>query len=416
MDFSLFGSQFAGKSGILELMDDLGKALSGTEKKYMLGGGNPAHIPQVNALWRKRLLEILSNDGEWEAMLANYDPPQGHPAFLEALAGLLRREFGWAVGPENIAVTHGSQNGFFLLFNFLAGRFTDGSDRKILFPIAPEYIGYADQALGRGHFSSHKPLIQELEPPFFKYRVDFDGLRIASDTGALCVSRPTNPTGNVLTDEEIRRLAALAEEAGLPLIIDNAYGAPFPGILFEDIQPFWNDNIILSLSLSKLGLPATRTGMIVARRELIEAVSAGTAVLNLANGGIGQVITRPMIEDGSILALSREVIRPFYLQRRNETLQALSAAFGGRFPYRVHKPEGALFLWLWFPLLKISSRELYERLKKRHVLIVSGHHFFFGLDADWPHSLQCIRINASREPEEVARGLEIIAEEVESQC
>ncbi|MDI5434805.1 hypothetical protein MJM45_29760, partial [Salmonella enterica subsp. enterica serovar Kentucky] len=37
----------------------------------------------------------------------------------------------------------------------------------------------------------------------FKYHVDFEHLHIGEETGMICVSRPTNPTGNVITDEEL---------------------------------------------------------------------------------------------------------------------------------------------------------------------------------------------------------------------
>ena len=73
-----------------------------------------------------------------------------------------------------------------------------------------------------------------------------------------------------LTNEEVHRLASIARNAGVPLIIDNAYGLPFPGILFRSADPIWDDNIILTLSLSKLGLPNTRTGIVVAQSEIIK--------------------------------------------------------------------------------------------------------------------------------------------------
>lgn len=38
----------------------------------------------------------------------------------------------------------------------------------------------------------------------FKYHVDFEHLTIGDDIGAICVSRPTNPTGNVITDDEVK--------------------------------------------------------------------------------------------------------------------------------------------------------------------------------------------------------------------
>jgi hypothetical protein len=53
------------------------------------------------------------------------------------------------------------------------------------------------------------------------------------------------------------RLAALAATRHVPLIIDNAYGAPCPDILFVPARPFWAEHVILTMSLSKLGLPGT---------------------------------------------------------------------------------------------------------------------------------------------------------------
>jgi valine--pyruvate aminotransferase len=78
----------------------------------------------------------------------------------------------------------------------------------------------------------------------------------------------------------------------------------------------------------------------------------------------------------------------------------------------VHVPEGAMFLWLWFENLPVPSQELYERLKGRGVLVVSGHYFFPGLAEDWPHSRQCLRITYSQDDSDVREGLRIIAEEV----
>lgn len=74
-----------------------------------------------------------------------------------------------------------------------------------------------------------------------------------------------------------------------------------------------------------------------------------------------------------------------------------------------------MFLWLWFPGLPISARELYQRLKRRHVLVVPGHYFFFGLDqsdASRPHRDQCIRVTYTMDEPTVRRGFATIAEEV----
>ena len=116
MNFSKVGSLLSGPSGIQELMDDLGKALTVHPDMRMLGGGNPAAIPEVQALWRKRFGELLADGGKLDRMLLNYDPPAGSPVFREAFAGFLHRECGWDVTMENICVLPSSQNAFFLLF------------------------------------------------------------------------------------------------------------------------------------------------------------------------------------------------------------------------------------------------------------------------------------------------------------
>jgi valine--pyruvate aminotransferase len=413
-EFSIMGRQLAGGSGIEELMEDLGNALaSGGPDICMLGGGQPAHIPEVNAIWRHRMEEIMAEPGALEKMLANYDPPRGNPRFIAALADLFRREFGWPLGPENVAITSGGQTAFFFLFNTLAGGMPDGRRKKILLPLVPEYIGYANQGSCGDLFRAVPPKIEKTGPHEFKYRVDFDALEVTDDIAAICVSRPTNPTGNVLTDEEIARLSALAKKHGIPLIIDNAYGAPFPNIIFTDARPVWEEHIILTLSLSKIGLPGTRTGIVVARPEIAAAMASMSAVVGLANPNIGQTIALPLVESGEILKIANETVKPFYVEKSRQAREFVAAIFGDDFDYYVHRSEGALFLWLWFPGLPIRSRELYERLKKRGVLIISGHYFFFGHDDEsWSHRHECLRMTFTMDEGIVKRGIQAIGEEV----
>ena len=413
--FSEFGKRLCMGSGIEELMDDLGNALvSGGQDVRMLGGGQPAHIPEVNALWRRRLEEIMASPGGLEKMLSNYDPPRGNPLFLDSIAALFRESFGWDISAKNIAITAGGQTAFFFLFNALAGKFKDGSRKKILLPLVPEYIGYANQSVSDDIFCACKPLIQKIGDHDFKYRVDFENLRVDDDIAAICVSRPTNPTGNVLTDNEISQLSDLAEKHDIPLIIDNAYGAPFPNIIFTEATPVWNEHTILTLSLSKIGLPGTRTGIVIASEEIASAVSSMSAIVGLANGNIGQAIMEPLIRSGEILKLSSEVVRPYYVEKSRQARAWVAEEFDAKLPYRVHLSEGALFLWLWFEGMPITSGELYERLKKRGVLIVSGHYFFFGdddVDA-WPHRHECIRMTFTMDERTVHEGIKIIAQEV----
>jgi|TARA_B110000208_G_scaffold60083_1_gene78301 valine--pyruvate aminotransferase len=392
-------------------MDDLGTALNENPDMIFMGGGNPGRIPEAEAIFKARLETVLADPAQLHSLMGIYQSPQGDKVFREQIAGLLKKEFGWDLSERNIAISNGSQSAFFILYNMLAGAMPDGSHRSIHLPLAPEYIGYGDIGLTRDFFTATRPEIELMDNNLFKYHVDFSKLEVTEQTGALCVSRPTNPTGNVLTDREIEHLDEIALAADIPLIIDGAYGLPFPGIIFNDAKPHWNDNTILVLSLSKLGLPGVRTGIIVAREDIVQGYSNANTVVNLACGNLGPTIARELFSSGEILTLSNNLVKPFYKQRAQQAVDWFRAELGS-LPYRIHSPEGAIFLWLWFEGLPITSQELYQRLKERGVLVVPGHNFFPGMDASWQHQQECIRVSYAQDGNTVKQGIEIIAEEV----
>ena len=411
MKLSQFGTKFCAPTGIVELMDDLGTALNENPDMIFMGGGNPGRIPEAEAIFKARLETVLADPAQLHSLMGIYQSPQGDKVFREQIAGLLKKEFGWNLSERNIAISNGSQSAFFILYNMLAGAMPDGSHRSIHLPLAPEYIGYGDIGLTRDFFTATRPEIELMDNNLFKYHVDFSKLEVTEQTGALCVSRPTNPTGNVLTDREIEHLDEIALAADIPLIIDGAYGLPFPGIIFNDAKPHWNDNTILVLSLSKLGLPGVRTGIIVAREDIVQGYSNANTVVNLACGNLGPTIARELFSSGEILTLSNNLVKPFYKQRAQQAVDWFRAELGS-LPYRIHSPEGAIFLWLWFEGLPITSQELYQRLKERGVLVVPGHNFFPGMDASWQHQQECIRVSYAQDGNTVKQGIEIIAEEV----
>ena len=409
MQFSKFGEKFNRYYGITRLMDDLNDGLR-TPGAIMLGGGNPAAIPAMLDYFNQASADMLAS-GELIAALANYDGPQGKDSFIKSLAAMLKETYGWDISEKNISLTNGSQSGFFYLFNLLAGQQPDGSHKKILLPIAPEYIGYGDAGIDDDIFISYHPEIELLENRQFKYHVDFEQLKVDDSVAAICASRPTNPTGNVLTDEEVRKLDRLARDNNIPLLIDNAYGLPFPNIIFEDVEPFWNENTILCMSLSKLGLPGVRCGIVIASEEVTQALTNMNGIISLAPSSVGPAIANHMIENGDLLRLSSEVIKPFYKEKSLRAVELLQEAIDDP-RFRIHKPEGAIFLWLWFDGLPITTMELYDRLKARGVLIVPGEYFFIGQEDEWDHAHQCLRMNYVQDDEAMQKGIAIIAEEV----
>ena len=249
----------------------------------------------------KRWLEIAQQPGELEHILGDYDPPAGKKQFRETIAAYLRTKLGWDIGSEHVGICSGSQAGYFTLFNILAG-----GGKRIAFPLVPEYIGYADQILEENALHAWKPIIEHGDLGRFTYGVDWNSLEHdwPNDIAALCLSRPTNPTARFASNDEVTRLHQLAAANNCYFMLDNAYGLPFPGVVFEEdaALPKWDRHLICSFSLSKLGLPTTRTGIIVAEPAIIQALTAANARIGLANGSIGQGLIEPLIASGKLTA------------------------------------------------------------------------------------------------------------------
>lgn len=410
LHFSSLASRFVGPTGTRLLMDDLGEVLESDRDICNLGGGNPARIPAMQDIFHQAMEQQLA-DGSFDRLSSVYDGPQGYRPFLRAVATLFRTRFGWQITDDNVAVTAGSQSSFFILFNLLTGECADGRRRHLRLPMTPEYIGYGDLTATLAAIQSSRPRIERLDEHSFKYHIDFSSVDINDDTGAVCVSRPTNPTGNVISNDELHTLLEMTRAADVPLIIDNAYGAPFPGIMFSAGDPVFDQHVIYCMSLSKLGLPGLRTGIVIARPEIIEAVRSFNAILSLASSSLGASLVTSLFESGEVLRLAREVVRPFYLERVTQAVAWCHRYLAGC-PFRIHAPEGAIFLWLWFEGLPITAQALYTRLKERNVLVIPGQFFFPGLHEEWEHKSQCLRISYAQSAREVEQGIAIIAEEV----
>ena len=394
-----FAEHLAAPSGIDLLMDNLAEGMR--DSSAMLGGGNPGFVPQV--LTRLRQLLHQTTDESIKDLLGSYSAPLGDLGFRTALAGLLKRTYGWDINANNIALTNGSQSAFFQLFNLLAG-----NTKRIALPLSPEYLGYTQTGLSDQLFIANTPHYDIQGDQEFVYTPRFDTLDLDA-AAALCVSSPCNPSGKVLTSDEMAQLKQLATHQDIPLIIDNAYGSPFPSILFTDATIPWDDNTILVLSLSKLGLPAARTGIIISNQDLIAQIGRINAVTALAPCSTAACLLTPLVESGEIISLAHDYIRPFYAKRAIRAQQYIHQLLTG-LPCYTHKVEGGIFLWLWMADLPITSYELYARCKKAGVVIVPGAFFYPG--ASEPEDHRCIRISYAGDQHTVERGLELIATEI----
>ncbi len=413
MRFSKFAERFTSHSGTRQLMDDLGQLQHGDLEILNLGGGNPSRIPEVHDWFGNKLRE-LATTRELDNTFAAYDSPQGNQPFISAFARFLTAHCGWPIGAPNVLCTAGSQASFFLLFNAFSGVNTAGEKRRILLPQMPEYIGYSDLCLEADGIVSVPSKITLTGDHRFRYSLDTEALEQADGTvGAICISRPTNPTGNAISNTDLEWLLRLAEARDIPLILDNAYGNPLPGILFppELSPPRWSKHLVACFSLSKLGLPGLRTGMVVADEALIDVLISANATLALANNSLGARLVLDLLADDQLTVFANQIIRPFYATKSRQAIAYCDAAFAG-LDYRLHESDGAIFLWVWFPGLPITAQALYQRLKRRGVLVIPGHHFGPGHRGASKHLAECIRISYAQPDATLQRGIEVIAEEV----
>jgi valine--pyruvate aminotransferase len=402
-----YGRHYSAESGIVRLMEDLGSALRDNPQMLMLAGGTPARIGAAEQLFQTTLQQLAADAVSTQSLFGRYQGPKGDLAVRMLLATQLREDYGWAVSADHIALTNGGQSAFGIVANLLAGASAEGR-KRLHFPLVPEYLGYADAGLGANFFSSARPQIELLDEGLFKYTLD-RAAAIPADAAALCISRPTNPSGNVLSDAEVQWLDRTARARGIPLIIDAAYGLPFPALQYgDDTHAYWSDNVILLLSLSKVGLPGVRSGFLLAAPAVIEAFSRANTILNLAAGNLGPALAERLLPGRQLQQLSRDILQPWYQAKAAYAVNLLQTALQG-VDFHIHKPEGAFFLWLWFPSLSISSAQLYLQLKQAGLLVIPGETSFMGLAEHWLHSQQCIRLSYAVSDDSLAQAAVILA-------
>ncbi len=414
-DLTQFGDQMSRLTGVRAVMKDIIETLGAEDGKEFinLSAGNPVILPEVEQLWRDCTAELLSS-AEYGEVICRYGSSQGYRPFIEAVLEDFNRRYGLNLSDRNILVTPGSQALYFYAANALGGYTTDGVLKKIVLPLSPDYTGYGGVTLIPESLTAYKPTVEiSATPHRFKYRPDFDQLEITENTGFVLFSRPCNPTGNVLSDDEVRQIAALASPHDVPVFVDSAYAPPFPALNFTEMTPIFGNNIVHCLSLSKTGLPGERVGIALGDEHIIQALESFQTNLCLHSSRYGQAIAALAIRSGALATVATEVIRPYYQAKFSVLEAALDAAMPADLPWFLHLGEGAIFAWLWLQDLPITDWQLYQALKETGVLVVPGSPFFPGIQESWSHTQQCLRISLTASDEKIVTSMRRLAQIVE---
>jgi valine--pyruvate aminotransferase len=396
-------------SGLRSIMADVAVTQSaGNGERWLnLGVGNPAPIAEVAAMWRDLAEQTLRSD--FVAESSRYGPSRGNARLVDVIVDYFAKTYGWKLTPDNVVVGPGSQMLCFIAAALFTGPGEDGM-RRLVLPCVPDYAGYLGMSLDSGGAEGIAPRVRPIGGHHFRYLLDHDALRDSSDVGLLMVSSPSNPTGRSLDEDDMGSLVAVAEANDAVLVVDNAYGQPFPRVARTAAPPLWHPNVINCFSVSKAGLPGERLGFAVGAPEQISAMVSFIANSTLHAPHFPQLMLARALESGRLDELAGTVVEPYYAARRRTAEELLHEYLPDDLNWRLHTGEGGMFCWLWIDEPWFDDAELYARLKDRRVVVVPGRHFFPGPDGAGRHATRCVRLSITSGEATVREGIRVVAD------
>jgi aspartate/methionine/tyrosine aminotransferase len=281
----------------------------------------------------------------------HYTPASGILEAREAVAAFVGRTLKTEVDPSEVVLVPGSKN--VLLFTLLAC--IEPGDEVIL--PDPGYPAYASQVNFIGGVP--KPVTLREESGF---RMDLDELAslITPKTRMLIVNTPQNPTGGVLTAEDVKFVCELAHKHDLLVVSDEIYSQLVYG--FQHVSPLshpgMRERTVLMDGLSKsYAMTGWRLGYAVAPKAL--AAKLDTLMINSSSCAAGftqmaaiEALSAPESEH----AVARMV--KVFEHRRNLIVDGLNAIPG----MRCARPEGAFYAFPNIEGTGFDEHELADRL------------------------------------------------------
>jgi len=312
------------------------------------------------------LRELLEGDPDGlDRLLAtemDYAHANGIPELRRNIAALYK-----GAGPENVLVTVGAIEAN---YDILWGVMSAGDEVVVMLPNYMQIWGLAKNLnLKLKTFSLNEKK---------GWAPDLDGLKkaVTGKTKLIAVCNPNNPTGYILTAEEMEAIVTIARKAGAWILADEVY-AGAERLTDEQTPSFYGayEKVLAVGSLSKAyGLPGLRVGWVVGPAEVVDEIWARHEYLTLSATMLSNHL--------AALALSPKV-RPRLIQRARGYIRqgfpVLDQWIGEhRGILSTTPPQAAAIAFVRYNL-DIPSTRFVERLREsKRVLIVPGGHF--GLD------------------------------------
>lgn len=295
----------------------------------------------------------------------HYTPTTGIPALRRAIAERLRADYGIERDPDReVMVTVGAVGA--LAAACLA--VVQPGD-EVLVP-DPGWPVYRSQVALAGGVVVPVPLREENG---FHMRAEDVEARITPRTRALIVNSPHNPTGAVLTEEELRAIAGVAHRHGLVVISDEVYEKllydgrrHFPLAAIPEIGP---QLITISAVSKTYAMTGWRLGYACAAPELISAMARIQECLASCPPSVSQQAALAALAGDQAPV---EAMRSEYDRRRRFLVEGLNRLPG----VTCTTPEGAFYV---FPSVRALGRPsaavAEELLEREQVVTVPGSGF-----------------------------------------
>jgi aspartate/methionine/tyrosine aminotransferase len=304
-----------------------------------------------------------------DPIMSKYSPDEGLPEVREAICGYYARKYDAKLSPENLCLTIGASQAFWLAIVTLccagdeivvqAPYYFDHPMALDILGITGVYAPFIEAEGGRPNPSTIESLITHR-------------------TRAILVVSPSNPTGVITLPETIRELYEVARNHNIALILDETYNEFIPGglrphELFSD--PAWGDHFVHIASFGKTyALTGYRAGMLVASSQFIHHALKAQDTMAVCQPRITQQAVRFGVEHlDTWVKVNREMMGRRHDLFRSEFLQP-----GNRFRLAA---SGAFFAWVKHPFGNQSGRQVAKRLvDEAAILCLPGEVFGPGLE------------------------------------
>ena len=237
---------------------------------------NPSRFDLASAGITKLRLGDLTSSIDSDMLMA-YGATNGSALIRKAIA----QRYDANVPAESVLLTTGAAEANFLVLYRLLER----EDEFVTFlPSYMQCVGIADSL---GAQVRVVPLREELN-----HKPDIDELRkvVTKRTKVISIVNPNNPTGSVLSADDMREICGIAAHVGAWVLCDGALrGLEVEGEVASTPVEFYEKGIATG-SLSKMGLTGIRIGWMIAPKGLVDMCWAMKDYTTLSHSGIGEYL------------------------------------------------------------------------------------------------------------------------------